>query len=419
MTAHGSVPVQTRGIRVPVPRYAAFILVVVCLFVGLPLIAQERMALHPFRAASGSEEIANIFFDVQMRQLTNASEGRFTPFSIDLNRLPADIPAGGFPPWVCPSPVISGGAAYAITGEVGPDPDTPGSSRLRLYLWQMDGSRLLGSDEMVALDRQEAEQGMPFFLEWVISWIVDDTAEPAVVYVDREVITQADPVVIYADGESYQPAWMYLGFRIGGGNSEWNHDLPNTGAPDPFRNTHVLTSVNISAQAAFPLARYFELQPELSFILDFESFSDLVSGSFNDAIFSMELRPAVLAKFVLQNNTLKAGLFGGLYYYLPLKKPDYAGISSSEYKPDFPGIILGVNVGHIVGPGRLFLDARLEFDGRWFNREFDEIFYRTAVRVNIGYEFGFYRNRNGRQSNNGVPAAMEAAVEAAIEEAVD
>jgi len=420
MTAHGSVPVQTQGISVPVPRFAAFLFI---LFIGLPLAAQERIALHPFRAAPGSEEIAGIFYQVQMQEITHASDGQFIPFPINLSRLPADIPAGGFPPWVCPSPVVTGGAPYAITGEVSPDPDTPGSSRLRLYLWQMEGGRLLGSDEMVAMDRAESEQGMPFFLEWVISWIDTDTAEPTIVYVETEVITEviveADPVIVYVDGEGevYNPAWLYLGFRLGGGNSSWNHDLPGSSAPAPFRNTHVLTNANMSVQAAVQLVPFFEIQTELSFILDFERLSDLTNESFSDAIFAMELRPAILAKFVLQNETLKAGFFTGVYYYLPLKEPDYTGISGLGYNPDFPGVILGVSIGRSIGPGRLFLDARLEYDGRWFNRDFNEVFYRTGYSINIGYEFGLFRK--GTNNNGVLPVEAETVFEAEIEAETD
>ncbi|MCL2295265.1 MAG: hypothetical protein FWC36_10465, partial [Spirochaetes bacterium] len=197
------------------------------LIAGCPVVvihAQELIAVHPLRAAPGTEELARYFYLTMLQQIPFVDDTDFRPFPIDLTRLPPDVPAGGFPPWVCPSPVITGGASYALTGESVPDADAPGNVRIRLYLWRMEGARLLGSDEMTVSGRADIEMATPFFLEWVFSWI-EPTAEPETivltererVYVEVEVerIVEVKRFVDVGIRQPYEPSWLYLGIRLG------------------------------------------------------------------------------------------------------------------------------------------------------------------------------------------------------------
>ena len=177
--------------------------------------AQEVIAMHPFRATSEAENMSNLFFQRLRQELPTVSDGDYRDFLIDLTRLPADVPEGGFPPWICPSPSITADSAFALTGEASPDEDFPGSFRIRVYLWRMEGARLLGSDETTVATLEDLNT-LPYFLDWILSWI-EDGFEPTVVY------TEAEPIIVYA-GTPYEHKWLYLGLRGGGGYSRWTYD---------------------------------------------------------------------------------------------------------------------------------------------------------------------------------------------------
>ena len=163
--------------------HCPLLIVIYSLLFAAALGAQEPVAMHPMIGPPETQEIAAAFFDRARREVVIVSGGKYIAFNIDLSRLPPDVPEGGFPPWICPSPSITASAAYAITGEAAPDPDTPEAFRMRLYLWKMEGARLLGSDEMTVTGPEDLE-ATPAFIEWVLSWIVEE--EPVIVYVDSQ-----------------------------------------------------------------------------------------------------------------------------------------------------------------------------------------------------------------------------------------
>ena len=374
------------GIR---PGRLAVLLIVGCLLlIAAGLGAEEQIAIHPLRDTPEASGIADGFFRQMLLELENVSDGRFIPYRIDLSRLPPDVPEGGFPPWICPSPSITGGAAFAITGEAGADPDIYGATRIRLYLWRMDGARLLGSDEMVVMDSRDLA-GVPAFLDWVISWI-DETPEPIVIYVEGE------PVILFA--EPYIPMhWLYLGLRGGGGFSQWAYDTGGN-HPATVHNINMLASANIALQASVRLAQFFAIQAEANLISDFGPAHNPYTGVFAGHFNSLSLQFPLLAKLVLQGERIKAGIFGGVYLHVPLT--EFGGepvLEWFDYWADFPGITAGLNIGWRIGPGNLFIDGRLDFDRLWNrNRTFEsEIYNRRAVRINIGYQMGFF-GRNSR-----------------------
>jgi hypothetical protein len=94
----------------------------------------------------------------------------FQPVQIDdMTNLPDDVPKGGFPPYICPSPSLIKTNPYALTGEL-TRTDT-GSWSLRLYLWDMAETRLVFTSTLTAHNMSEYRLLLPGLLEKLFSQI--------------------------------------------------------------------------------------------------------------------------------------------------------------------------------------------------------------------------------------------------------
>ena len=350
------------------------------LFLISNLYAQEVIAVHPFRGSEETETIATGYFERQRQEIPRVSEGKYSVFPIDLSRLPPDVPEGGFPPWICPSPSITGDAIYAITGEAAVDPDYDDSFRLRAYLWQLDGQRLLGSDEMSVSGIGDLSS-VAAFVEVILSWIIDDNlTEASVVYVTGD-----------SSNTSYEQKWLYLGLRGGAGYSRWTYDHgPGYTAAD--QSIIHLYGGNISLQAALNLLPFLYLQAEGNIIADYGPVRDFTTGESDGNYLSVALKVPIMVKFRWKGDHLRGGVFAGAYWHYPLHQTK----EHFKYQADPPGIVGGMHVGWGMGPGNLFLDLRMEYDGRWFSssrEQREEIHYSNSVRFNVGYEMGFFPKR--------------------------
>jgi len=394
----------------------------------------QTIALHPIH--SDDEEIAEISFDILAAELYRFPAG-YLVYSIDLRDCPPDVPAGGFPANVCPSPSLTRGAPYAITGEVFNDPDFPGSFRLRLYLWEMGGNRLLVHDELTARDRESGEKQMRHLLAWLLSWIGSEEPLTIVEYmvIDRPVRAEepvrtevvavpVEPIPILPSAPEWDPnlwyykgpkrlrgqttpfddpakwvylgpereKWLYMGLRVGGGSSQWYNDQNQAYG---FSNQSVTNfwTANASMQMSLHLMRHLDIQTEANLCTDFGYLKDVTSGTVKDdkIYFNYYLTVPVLLKLTFRGSHLKTGIFAGAYWYLPLweinneKLGDYF-----KYEPDMPGLTAGMSLGWKTGPGFLFLDGRIDNDGRWFSGKRNVYYYRNIFKLNIGYEIGFF-----------------------------
>ena len=404
----------------------------------------QSIALHPFQG--NNRVIAEVFFDVLISELY-AAPVAYSIYYIDLEDLPPDVPAGGFPAHVCPSPSLTKGASYAITGEINDDPYFSGSYRLRLYLWEMSENHLLTYDELTARDRGSCQEQMSYLLPWILSWIGKEKTDGMDV-VEIEPYTAPEPprieepaknenLVRVAEAQplpQIQPAWdpsrwlyigpkgseakagtpadntdqwvylgpetekwLYLGVRGGMGTSQWYFD-PSLTASYGNQDITSFSNANLSLQLSLHVLRFFDIQTETSFNADFGSLANVTSGSLKqEGLFvNWSLTVPLLVKLNLRGSHLRAGIFGGVYLYLPLwqTNSDKLGVYF-DYKPDLPGIVLGMSLGWKLGPGSLFLDSRFEYDGRWFSSHKDQFYYRNMVKFNIGYEMGFIQKKNG------------------------
>jgi len=359
-------------------------LCITLLFLFLPLIVfaqsnrTQTVALVPFW---GPDEQFIQDFGEELYKSVNEMQG-FRSAVIDMTNLPDDVPEGGFPPYICPSPSLIKTNPIALTGEMSPDPDDDEFWHLRLYLWEMAETRLVFSDEVTAYDREELSGGLPGMLEWLFSWLKrggrgaggdgDGDIDISNQFNGRQVfITTAMPL-----------HWMYVGGRFG-----WTplrmQSTPSWDNPDKSHVKNEYSTINGAASFSIslfpesvPFFSRLSVQAEAMLNFDFEP------------IESAMLVPSILVKGqVFRVGNLLFSLFGGAYVPLPLD--DKIGYNSS----DFP---LGISFGASFGgkfdpvPGIFFIDVRYCMDmvDTYVKKDM-EGYRRNSLTISIGYEYGF------------------------------
>jgi len=125
----------------------------------------SSVALVPFWGSD--QNIINQFGAELYAAVGNMKD--FRPVRIDMTNLPNDVPEGGFPPFICPSPSLIKANPLALTGEV-TRTDT-GSLSLRLYLWDMADTRLVFTSTLTARNMSEYKLLLPGLLEKLFSQI--------------------------------------------------------------------------------------------------------------------------------------------------------------------------------------------------------------------------------------------------------
>jgi hypothetical protein len=317
--------------------------------------------------------------------------GTYRPVPVDMERLPADVPPGGFPPYVCPSPSLTGQAPYSITGEVVQDESD--AYHLRLYLWEMANARLAYTDEITVRDREECERFLPPSLEWLLSHLPEPPWKPAA----------PAPVPVTEDSGLRLPVpdyyRLYLGMKVGSAFRFYSRP------PDSvFLEDDVAYFFNISAgfQFAWYFLPFLGLQAEVEFTSDHAPFrtvnknkTDSLSA-YNAPFTSYSLSFPLLLKYSFRRNAFVISALAGGYLFVPLGDmrnealvPDSGGLFNYGMEPPI-GYIAGIDLGTKIGPGNLFLDLRWAQDLGMIRAVSGETVYKRGMfSIAIGYELGF------------------------------
>jgi len=347
------------------------------LFLFPPLIAfaqsgrTQPVALVPFWG--DDEQFIEEFGEV-LKDAVGNLQG-YTPVTIDMTNLPDDVPEGGFPPYICPSPSLTKTIPIAVTGEMTRDEYDDELWSLRLYLWEMTETRLVFSDKLDAYDREEAEANMPALVEWLFDWLKRGGRGTG----EGDNVDLSD---LYGSGKhvfittSMPLHWMYLGGRIGA------QARPNWSGSNQTDNLY-----SANGAVSFSLALFPESVPFFSRLV-FQ-----VEGIFNYNFYpvqtftEMTVSPGALLKFqAYRQGNLLWSIFGGAYNSISLNK-------NIHYDYDlFPNIgwTAGMNFGGKFDPlpGIFYIDVRFSKDE--FNTWIDgQDYHRMAVTLCIGYEYGF------------------------------
>lgn len=348
------------------------------------------MALIPFWG--GGEEIITQFGDVLYQTLEKG--GAYRPDAIDMTNLPEDVPEGGFPPYVCPSPSLTKETPYAITGEITRE-ESGGLYHLRLYLWEMANNRLLYSDEIVVQDKEECERFLPPTLEWLFSWLPDSSGNTAEQ-------PPAEPLVVSPQAvEEYR---LYLGLKLG--SSIRFYYRP---ADAIFVENDVSHFFNIitGIQASYYFFPFLGVQAEALFTNDYAPYKSYniqqtaTTGSLstnNSPFTAYSLMFPLSLKLTLRKPSFFASALVGGYFILPLGEMRNTALSGETfaYTVDPPlGYNVGIDLGTKLGPGNLFLDIRWAQDlGMTQTDSGTTVFRRSMVSIALGYELGFFPRNN-------------------------
>ena len=349
--------------------------------------AQDTAAQHPKAVALlpfwGDDADAIAEFGDEVYLAMTALEG-FRPVLIDMDDPPPDVPRGGFPPFVSPSPSLTGDAPFAITGSVFVDPAS-GLRHLRLYLWEVSDYSPIFTDKMLAPDRGTVAAFLPIMLRWLFSWIPGE--DPEAVVVPQQIMVEGQQVIVYRDQVPVPNNRLYFGLRAGGNAQIFDPRLEVWSADSLDFNL-----INISAAFQTHLQFLpFRLNPGFLFLgLQLEG---IATWDFDNEAFSLTI-PALL-RITARRGTSSFFLLGGPYFLLPMGSDP--GITFNEDEGIGPfagwGYTFGFGMGNRVGRGNLFMELRWSHDLVTNIVNDMGYFRRSAVSVSVGYDFGFFERR--------------------------
>jgi len=355
------------------------------LFLALPLSlfgqAGERRTVAVIPFWGDNDTIITEFGEEVLEGVDNLQVGRYRSTPIDMTNLPDDVPEGGYPPNICPSPSLTREHPFALTGEISEDLDNDGWE-MRLYLWMMDGTKLVYSDRLTAADRETCNIILPGLLEWIFSFIPTDT--------DFQMTAGANKVVYYAPGDADK--WLYVSLRGGPAIkllAKPNRDAINSNYPEIDKADRFGKNWNIAVSAAWMLpdtalfTSPLGVQAEGIFVMD-------LSEDFKEMSF---IFPLMLRYHAFRKGTAAITVLGGAYMGLPLSG------DILYYSKKLWGITAGVNFGNKVGPGYVYLDLRWLGD---LTNSYSTAtghpppypgYRRNLISITVGYEMGFINKR--------------------------
>jgi len=353
--------------------YKKLFLYTLLILLPLSLFAQAggkiTVAIFPFWG--DDQETVRQFGEELQIAMDQMANYRPSPVNMNPALLPPDVPEGGFPPFVCPSPSQTRDMPYALTGEIAEDPDTGGWS-LRLYLWQMSDTRLIFSDRLTAYDKETCRMILPGLLDWIFSWLQEPQTPITV-------STGGDSRVVY-----YAPAvpdkWLHLGLKFG--YPVRLHGNPVLDGAAKFGNNGYYKNLEIGASLFLQAFSFLGFQ--LEGILDMNT---VETDPFKALTFSLPL----MLRFIFKNDTAVYSILAGAYAgFLGNTKNDF------YFNPNLPlGLTAGIQYGNKAGPGNLFFDVRWAMDltDTIEKATDDRGFRRHSLSFCFGYEFGFIKKK--------------------------
>jgi hypothetical protein len=173
---------------------------------------------------------------------------------------------------------------------------------------------------------------------------------------------------------------IYLGARIGLSPHFYHINTNFDVESKPY------VFIDGGAQVSVYLADIFALQTELIFQ------NDKVEAESGDVSLSLpSFYIPILAKATYRSDILAFSVFAGPFLTIPLgdMSVKYNG-RNHTYKAEIPvGILAGASAGMKIGPGLLFIDARLGLDLGYTAADNAEQYNRGILSFSLGYEIGF------------------------------
>jgi hypothetical protein len=327
----------------------------------LPLAGEETDMIRRFH-----EGLITAVAALETYNPREVHESVFTGPEIEI---PTDMP---------PSRNLVPGVRYALTGGVYPG-GRAGEYYLQLWLWDMTGTTMIYTDDLVYDDMEGAMESLPGLVEWLFSHIYEVTVEaPA--------------------PDTWRDPFFMLGFRAGI-SPRWYI------SPDESPGARALNPEG-GISGALRLGSLFSIQLELllggdtmvNWGLNWEEDQYILA---NEQFTSLTMMIPLLGKMNLRTGPVRLSPLAGLYVIAPLGKTRYRlspDGEEQEYSPSFSvplGVTAGLEGAIQYGPGRLL--AGLRYAGDFGNITIDDdpktSYRRSMVSVYLGYEFGFLETK--------------------------
>ncbi|MDR2746374.1 MAG: PorT family protein [Treponema sp.] len=302
---------------------------------------------------------------------------KYTPLQVSpealydkMEEIPTDLP---------PHQDVTAGARYALTGGVYAGAQEQ-EYYLQLWLWDMSGSAMIYTDDLIYEDINDAMISLPGLVEWLFSHIIEVTIIPP-------------PLELKPD-----PGFT-LGFRFGI-SPRW---YISPGEQSAGAQALVVEG---GVSGSFRLNPLLALQLELIMTGDTVVYRGLSAADeiYNVKYSSLSLMIPLLLRMNFRPGLARLSPLAGLYVVFPLGDARYhrsTGASTQSYSYSFTvplGFTLGFEAAIKLGPGEVFTDLRYNGDfGRVNINDPDKTKYKRHVfSITLGYEFSFLdRNKQG------------------------
>jgi hypothetical protein len=250
-----------------------------------------------------------------------------------------------------------------------------GEYYLQLWLWDMAGSTMIYTDDLVYDDIDEAMESVPGLVEWLFSHIHELTVETP------EPDVWPDPLFM-------------LGVRAG---------LSQRWYVKPDERATGASALNLEGgvSGTLRLSSLFSLQLEILFTGDTLVYRglNLASVMENERYTNFSLEIPVLLKANFRVGQVRLSPMAGLYATIPLGKTRYrvsTGQSDTfSWSSSVPlGFAAGLEGAVHSGPGMLFAGLRYGVDfGVTSINDGARDYRRHRVSLYLGYEFGFFEGK--------------------------
>ncbi|MDR2364163.1 MAG: hypothetical protein LBD65_07085 [Spirochaetaceae bacterium] len=328
---------------------------------------------------------------VVVREVEGLAE--YTPQHVSSDTFPETLE---FRPDEPPDPKYLGEIPYVLTGEYYFDTEDLG--HFQLWLWNSADGSLVYTDELVAENIEEAESYLPALVSWVFSRIPPPPPPVQVVVDVRGMVEEVMAGRGREDGkETGEPASfprLYLGMRAGGAaNAYYSRTTERYDAG---------MSQGFGGEVAFMVEyrpwRYLSFLGEAAFSLDaFKVFRINQVGNQDihttSQYTSLSVFFPLLIKTPIEVGLFSISLLAGAYYIVPLGQIVNEG-ASYPYRIDLPlGLMVGMDMGHALGPGDLFVSLRYGRDLGITMVHSGLQYTPNRVILSVGYRFGFLKEK--------------------------
>jgi hypothetical protein len=287
-------------------------------------------------------------------------------------RVPTDMP---------PIRELAPGARYALTGGVYPG-NSGGEYFLQLWLWDMNSSSMIYTDDLVYQDVTEALETLPGLVEWLFSHIIEISVEGEA-----------------AGKKSWEDKLITIGVRSGV-SQRWYT------APGETAAGALALNFEGGLFASVLLSSLFSVQAEINVTFDnlvYRGINDTGKGGYyipvltNKKYTSYSLMFPVLFKANFRFGGFRLAPFAGAYAFLSLGETSYRMNPSGE-KDSYSrsvnvpvGFTAGIEGAMKLGAGIILADIRYagDFGTTTIHDAGNTAYKRGMFSFTLGYAFGF------------------------------